>query len=206
VRKVIGATFLTVDGVMQGPGGPEEDTSGGFSNGGWTVPYFDQTVGEAMDAVMREPFDLLLGKRTYEIFAAHWPRLEGDELADVFNRITKYVATTSDEPLDWQNSVALRGDVAAQIAQLKEQDGPNLLVQGSSVLYQTLFTNDLVDELTLLVFPVVLGEGKRLFGSGTVPRSLQLVDTKTAETGVVISTYARGGEVQTGSFALEDPA
>lgn len=205
MRKIVSATFVTMDGVMQAPGGPEEDRSGGFDHGGWTSPHFDETVGAAVDAAMREPFDLLLGRRTYEIFAAHWPFVENDPIADRFNAATKYVATSSGVELTWANSVALDDDVAAQIAQLKAEDGPNLFVWGSSLLYQTLLANNLVDELTLLVFPIVLGTGKRLFGTGTIPRTFELVGSQASPSGVVVSSYHLAGEVETGSFALDEP-
>jgi dihydrofolate reductase len=206
MRKVIGATFVTLDGVMQAPGGPEEDTSGGFKYGGWTVPYFDDEGGAAIDAVMREPFDLLLGRRTYDIFAAYWPFEDDSLVAERFNACIKYVATSSSRSLTWARTVRLQGNVADAIRQLKDSDGPNLLVQGSSVLYQTLLHEDLLDELTLLVFPIVLGTGTRLFGTGTVPAAFDVVASHTTPTGVMIGSYRRAGEVQTGSFAADEPS
>jgi dihydrofolate reductase len=161
-------------------------------------------MGQAMDDTFKSPFELLLGRKTYEIFAAHWPYIENDPIADAFNRVTKYVATTSGEPLNWKNSVAIR-NVAAEVATLKQQDGPTLLIQGSSQLIQTLLAHDLIDEFRLLVFPLLLGPGKRLFGEGTKPAALKLVDTKVSTTGVTMSTYLRAGAVATGSFALEQP-
>lgn len=205
MRKVIAATFISLDGVMQAPGGPEEDTAGGFKLGGWTFHHWDEVMGEAMGGTFNAPFDLLLGRKTYEIFAAHWPQIQNDPIADSFNAVTKYVATRSDRPLTWNNSVALR-DAAAEVARLKQQDGPALLIQGSSDLIQTLLANDLIDEFRLLVFPVVLGRGKKLFGDGALPIGLKLVESKASTTGVIISTYARAGEVKTGSFALEEPS
>jgi dihydrofolate reductase len=202
MRKVIAATFVSLDGVMQAPGGPEEDTDGGFKFGGWTFHHWDDVMGDAMGATFNAPFDLLLGRKTYDIFAAHWPRIEGDPIAEKFNAVTKYVATRSDKPLAWKNSVALR-DAAAEVARLKQQDGPVLLLQGSSELIQTLLAKDLIDEFRLLVFPVVLGGGKKLFGNGALPIGLKLVESKASTTGVV--TYVRAGEVTTGSFALEPP-
>ena len=204
MRKVIAGVFLSLDGVMQAPGGPEEDPTRGFRHGGWTFHYWDDVMGQSMGEIFGGPFDLLIGRKTYEIFAAHWPHLENDPIADTFNRVTKYVATTSREPLTWKNSVALH-DAAADVAKLKQQDGPTLLIQGSSQLIQTLLRHDLIDELRLMVFPLVLGTGKRLFGDGTIPRALKLVDSKPSTTGVVISVYQRGGDVQTGSFALAEP-
>ncbi|SFI39472.1 RibD C-terminal domain-containing protein [Bosea sp. OK403] len=206
MRKIVAATFLSLDGVMQAPGGPEEDTAGSFCHGGWTFHYWGDAMGELMGKLFDEPFDLLLGRRTYEIFAAHWP-YAGDEdpIAKAFNATTKYVATSSDAPLTWRNSVALP-DVAADVARLKKQDGPKLLIQGSSVLIQTLLRHDLIDELDLLVFPLVLGKGKRMFGEGTIPVALKLVDSKASSTGVVMSRYRRGGEIRTGSFAQAQPS
>lgn len=205
MRKVVAATFLTLDGVMQAPGGPEEDPTGGFTHGGWTFNYWDDVMGQFMGKAMAAPFDLLLGRKTYEIFAAHWPYIEGDPVAEKFNAVTKYVATSSTEPLTWKNSRAIRGNVAAEVARLKQQDGPDLLIQGSSELVQTLLANDLIDQFDLLVFPLVLGSGKRLFGEGAIPAGLKLVDTKVSTTGVTMSTYLRSGAVSTGSFALEKP-
>ncbi|HYI64122.1 MAG TPA: dihydrofolate reductase family protein [Allosphingosinicella sp.] len=204
MRKVVAATFVSLDGVMQAPGGPEEDPTGGFAHGGWTVDYWDDAMGQAMGDLFAEPFDLLLGRRTYEIFAAHWPHIEGDPIAEAFNAVTKYVATSSAEPLTWQNSVALRGDVPMAIGRLKKKDGPKLLIQGSSVLIHALLAHGLIDELRLMIFPVVLGSGKRLFG--TVPEALKLVDSKTSSTGVVMATYTPAGAVTTGSFALNEPS
>jgi dihydrofolate reductase len=207
MRNVIGATFLSLDGVMQAPGGPEEDPTGGFAYGGWTVNYWDDAMGQVMGAAMAAPFDLLLGRKTYEIFAAHWPYADaGDPIAEKFNAITKYVATSSKEPLTWKNSVALRGDVAAEVAKLKQGNGPNLLLQGSSQLIQALLANDLIDEITVFVFPLLLGHGKRLFGKGTIPAALKLTDSKTSSTGVIMSTYKRAGAITTGSFALKEPS
>jgi len=204
MRKIIVGAFVTLDGVMQAPGGPEEDPTGGFAFGGWVAVPWDDSMGQRMDALFAEPFDLLLGRTTYEIFAAHWPYVE-DELAAKFNAATKYVATSSGQPLAWQNSVAITGDVPAEVARLKEEDGPTLIIQGSSVLIQSLLKEGLIDEFRLLIFPLVLGSGKRLFGDGTVPAALKLVDSRTSSTGVVMATYLPDGKVMTGSFALEEP-
>lgn len=205
MRKVIAATFLSLDGVMQAPGGPQEDPAGGFKFGGWTFHHWDEAMGEAMGATFNAPFDLLLGRKTYDIFAAHWPYTDSsDPIAKSFNAVTKYVATRSDRPLTWNNSVALR-DAATEVARLKQQDGPVLLIQGSSELIQTLLANDLIDEFRLLVFPVLLGKGKKLFGNGTLPIGLKLLESRASSTGVIMSTYVRAGEVSTGSFALEQP-
>jgi dihydrofolate reductase len=206
MRKIVAATFLSLDGVMQAPGGPEEDTAGGFSHGGWTFHYSDEVMGEAIGKSFQTPFDLLLGRRTYDIFAAHWP-YAGDEdpIARTFNSVTKYVATSSRASLTWQNSVALH-DVPADLAKLKQLDGPNLLIQGSSVLIQTLLKHDLIDELSLMVFPLVLGKGKRMFGEGTIPAAFKLAESKASSTGVVMSLYRREGEIRIGSFAQEQPS
>lgn len=207
MRKVVAAAFVSMDGVMQAPGGPQEDPTGGFAHGGWTVPYWDEPMGRFMDGTFSSPFDLLLGRKTYEIFAAHWPFVGGgDPMAESFNTATKYVATSSTDPLAWANSVALRGDVAAELARLKRGDGPTLLTQGSSALLQTLLAHDLVDEFRLLVFPLVLGPGKRLFGRGTKPGALKLAAATVSTTGVAMAVYERAGAIGTGSFALERPS
>jgi dihydrofolate reductase len=207
MRKLIAAAFVSLDGVMQAPGGPPEDPSGGFAHGGWTVPYWDEPMGRFMDEMFSRPFDLLLGRRTYEIFAAHWPFVgNGDPIAERFNAVTKYVATSSAQPLAWQNSVALRGDVAAAIGRLKQEDGPTLLTQGSSVLLQTLLAHDLIDEFRLLVFPVILGSGKRLFGGRAKPGALTLTATSVSTSGVTMSVYERAGAITIGSFELEHPS
>jgi dihydrofolate reductase len=204
MRKVVASTFLSLDGVMQAPGGPDEDPTGGFKHGGWTVNYWDEMMGAALDNVFGEPFDLLLGRKTYEIFAAHWPYIGEDHpIGKRFNSVTKYVATSSTEPLNWQNSVALKGGAAVAVKTLKQGDGPMLLLQGSGDLIQTLLSSDLIDEFTLWTFPLVLGRGKRLFGKGAMPVALKLTDSKVSTTGVTISSYVRDGEIVTGSFALE---
>lgn len=204
MRKVIAATFLSLDGVMQAPGGPEEDPTGGFKHGGWTFHYWDNVMGQVMGKTMAEPFDLLLGRKTYEIFAAHWPELHDDPVADKFNAATKYVATSSQAPLTWKNSVAIR-DVAVDVSRLKQEEGPHLLIQGSSDLVQTLLANDLIDEFSLLVFPLLLGRGKKFFDKGVMPAALKLVDSKVSTTGVTMNTYVRDGAIRTGSFALAQP-
>jgi dihydrofolate reductase len=207
MRKVVAATFLSIDGVMQAPGGPQEDPTGGFTHGGWTVPYWDAVTREAIAETFSEPFDLLLGRKTYEIFAAHWPYVgKDDAIGSLFNPATKYVASRSEQPLAWQNSVAIKGDVTAEVKKLKHGDGPVLLLQGSSDLIQTLLAADLIDEFRLLIFPLVLGRGKRLFGSGAMPVALKLTGSKVSTTGVTINTYVRNGEIKTGSFAQEEPS
>jgi len=206
MRKVVAAAFVSLDGVMQAPGGPEEDPTGGFRHGGWTVHYWDDASGQAVDKLHAAPFDLLLGRRTYEIFAAHWPYVaESDPIGRLFNRATKYVASRSNPPLSWQNSVALRGEAAAAVATLKREDGPTLLIWGSGVLIQALLAEGLIDQFDLFVFPVLLGPGKRLFGERARAAGLKLVRSQASSTGVMMSTYERAGEVRTGSFALEQP-
>jgi dihydrofolate reductase len=200
MRKIILGAFVTLDGVMQAPGGPGEDPTGGFTHGGWVAVPWDEAMGETMGALFAEPFDLLLGRKTYEIFAAHWPYSDEEPIASQFNAATKFVATSSPKPLAWQNSVAIRGDVPAEIARLKQEDGPTLIVQGSSVLIQTLLRHGLIDEFRLLTFPLVLGTGKKLFGEGTMPAALSLTSSRTSSTGVVMATYVPDGEVRTGSF------
>ena len=205
MRKVIAAAFISLDGVMQAPGGPEEDPTGGFSCGGWVFNYWDEVTGAAIGESFARPFDLLLGRKTYEIFAAHWP-YQDDEIARAFNAVTKYVATNSLETLAWENSVALRGDAAAEVARLKGEDGPDLLTQGSSVLLQALLANNLIDEFKLLTFPLLLGRGKRLFGEGAVPAGLELVESRTSTTGVIIGRYRPAGTIVPGSFATQEPS
>ena len=205
MRKLIVAAFVSLDGVMQAPGGPQEDPTGGFRFGGWTVPYWDAATGEAIGEIFGRPFALLLGRKTYEIFAAHWPHSDEEPIASQFNQATKYVATSSDAPLEWANSVKLDGDLPDAVARLKREDGPDLLTQGSSVLVQSLLAAGLVDELNLLVFPLLLGKGKRLIGEDVRPGELELVSSRTAATGVTIVRYRPAGPVRTGSFALAEP-
>jgi dihydrofolate reductase len=205
MRTLAVNTFLTLDGVMQAPGGPEEDPTGGFTHGGWSVNYWDDRMGQVMGEAFGRPFDLLLGRKTYEIFAAHWPHAIDEPGADVLNSATKYVASRTLDAVEWQNSNLLEGDVAEAIARLKDQDGPEIQVHGSGNLIQTLLEHDLVDEYRLWIFPVVLGTGKRLFADGAIPSGLKLIDSKTSTTGVLIATYVRGGAVEYGSFALEEP-
>ena len=208
MRKLNVSAFMSLDGVMQAPGGPEEDSTGDFNQGGWSVNYWNDPSGamaQAMGAVFAEPFDLLLGRKTYEIFAAHWPHSQEEPIARQFNAATKYVATASREPLAWANSIAIH-DVAVDVARLKQEAGPTLLVQGSSGLVQTLLENDLIDNFTLLIFPLVLGRGKRLFGSGAMPAALKLIDSTTSASGVTINRYSHAGAIETGSFALAEPS
>lgn len=195
MRKIIALTFLTLDGVMQAPGGPTEDPSGGFEHGGWAVPYFDEFMGEVMDAQMGHPFDLLLGRRTFEIFASYWPQQESP-----INDAVKYVASNTLTEHPWEVTVFLSGDAAARVRELKEGDGPELQVHGSAGFLQTLIGNDLVDEFWLKIFPVTVGEGKRLFGAGAMPAGFTLLESKTSPAGVITASYARAGDLLTGSF------
>jgi dihydrofolate reductase len=201
MRKLIVTTFLSLDGVMQAPGGPDEDTSGGFAHGGWSVNYWDDMMGEAKTEEMSGPFDLLLGRRTYEIFSGYWPNAPEEAGGKGFNDATKYVCSRSHSSLDWTPALLMEGDAAEGVAALKEgDDGPELQVHGSANLAQTLIHHGLVDVYHLWVFPLVLGQGKRLFADGTIPASLKLVDSKISATGVFMGTYEPAGEVVTGSF------
>jgi dihydrofolate reductase len=198
MRKIIVLTFVSLDGVMQAPGGPTEDTSGNFTLGGWTVRYFDEFLGNVMTEQMGQPFDLLLGRKTFEIFASYWP--QHPEEGSGINRATKFVASNTLTAHEWNKSVFLNGDVVRQIQQLKEGEGPDLQVHGSADFIQTLLENDLVDEFWLKIFPVTLGMGKRLFDRGTISGAYTLADSKTSPLGVMVATFKRAGPVQTGSF------
>ncbi len=204
MSKLVVVTFVSLDGVMQAPGGPDEDRSGGFEYGGWLVPHFDEAMGRTMVERTQQADGLLLGRKTYEIFAAHWPRVGGDDpIGAKLNSVRKYVASTTLDTVDWNNSTLLSGDVAGAVAELKRQAGGEIQVMGSGELIQTLMRHDLVDEYRLMVFPVLLGSGKRLFADGTMPAGLELAEATTSSTGVAIHTYRRAGEVQHGSFALD---
>ena len=205
MRKLIAAMFTSLDGVIQAPGGPEEDPTGGFRYGGWSALHWDEAMGEYMGEGFSRPFDLLLGRKTWEIFAAHWPYTE-EEPAPLFNSITKYVATSSAEPLSWQNSVKLEGDVLEAVARLKAGDGPDLLTQGSSVLVRALLAAGLVDELSLMVFPVLLGHGKRWFDEDAKAGDWELQSGRTSTTGVFMGRYAPKGPVRVGDFQLAEPS
>lgn len=200
MRRILGSAFVSLDGVMQAPGGPTEDWTGGFTLGGWLAPLFDEAAGRAIDALFAQPFDLLLGRRTYDIFAAYWPSAEGDAkpMGELFDRIGKYVLTHGDAPLEWQNSQRVDGLDA--LAELKRGDGPDLVIQGSGTLYPQLLARGLLDRLTLMTFPVVLGRGKRLFGDGTPAASMRMVEHEVSPSGVIIATFEPRGEVATGSF------
>jgi len=198
MRKIIVLEFITLDGVLQAPGGPKEDTSGGFKYGGWTAPYFDGFSGKVMGEQMSKPFELLLGRTTFEIFASYWPD-HSDGWPGV-NEVRKYVVSHAEMKLKWINSVLLKDDVVSKLKKLKEQDGPDLQVYGSGNFVQTLLKHDLVDELWLKIFPITLGSGKRLFADGTSPAAFKLTDSKVSPLGVIIANYQRAGEVKTGSL------
>ena len=205
MRKIIGAAFVSLDGVMQAPGGPSEDWTGGFKHGGWLPALFDDEAGAAIDRLFKEPFDLLLGRRTYDIFAAYWPYAEGDSklMGEMFDRIGKYVVTRGDRPLEWQNSHRV-GSLAA-LAELKRSDGPDLVIQGSSTLYPQLLGAGLIDRLTLMIFPLVLGKGKRLFGDGTLAGTMKMVEHRVSARGNIFATYEPDGEVEVGTFPSPEP-
>jgi dihydrofolate reductase len=202
MRKLAVNTFMSLDGVMQAPGGPDEDPTGGFTLGGWGVNYFDD---EMMERIAESgPYELLLGRGTYEIFAAHWPYDEGP-IADQLNGTRKHVASTTLDQVDWNNSTLITGDVAEYVAALKREDGPEIQVHGSPGLIQTLLKHDLIDEFRLWIFPVVVGTGKRFFGDGTIPAGLKLVDSKVTKTGVTVNTYERAGEIEPGLMDFDEP-
>jgi dihydrofolate reductase len=198
MKKIIILSFMTLDGVVQAPGGPTEDTSGGFTLGGWTVPYFDEYLGQVMDQQMGQPFDLLLGRKTFEIFASYWPHYEGE--SNPIDEATKYVASRTLTSHEWKKSEFLTGNVVEEIKQLKAQAGPDLQVHGSGDFIQTLLAHDLIDELWLKIFPLTLGMGKRLFDQGTIPAAFKLVDSSASPSGVMIANFKRAGDIETGSF------
>jgi dihydrofolate reductase len=203
MRELLVTTFLTLDGVMQAPGGPGEDDDNGFAHGGWSVNYWDEQMGQVMAEATSTPFAMVLGRRSYDLLAAHWPKAPEEEGGKVFNDATKYVASRGRPALGWSNSVLIEGDAADGVAALKQQDGPELQVHGSANLIQTLLRHNLVDRFRLWVFPVVVGSGKRLFAEGTVPSGLKLVDSTISTTGVMIGTYEPAGEIPVGTFALD---
>lgn len=205
MRTIITHTFISLDGVMQGPGGPEEDRSGGFRYGGWTVPYWDKAMEEVMGKASEAPYDLLLGRRTYEIFAAHWPFITDDPMADKLNAARKYVASRTLSQPTWNDTVVLK-DAAAEVARLKATDGPTLQVFGSADLMQTLLKQGLVDRMSIWTYPVLLGKGKRLFVDEEIAGGWNLTEHRVSDSGVMMTTYEPAGEVRTGSFALERPS
>jgi dihydrofolate reductase len=206
MRRIVGAAFVTLDGVMQGPGGPTEDTTGGFKFSGWLPPVGDEAIEEKIGELFGRPFDLLLGRRTYEIFSAYWPYApdEMKDIRDPFNACTKYVVTHGDQPLPWSNSQRVNGIEA--LRNIKQGDGPDIVIQGSSMLYPQLLEADLLDELTLMISPLVLGQGKRLFGEGTPPKTLKMTGHKVSDGGNIIATYRPAGPVEIGSYVDTPPS
>jgi dihydrofolate reductase len=205
MRKLTGAVFLSLDGVMQAPGGPEEDPTGGFAFGGWTAPFWSEDMGP-FETIIDGEYDLLLGRRTYDIFAAYWPHNRDIPIGERFQRINKYVLTHSEGPLGWENSSRLKGGTAEAVQALKQTDGRDLLIQGSSTLYAPLVSAELIDRLVLMTFPVLLGRGKSIFDGSQQPHGLKLVDSFTSSSGVVTTIYEPAGEVKTGTFATKEPS
>lgn len=206
MRKLIVSAFVSLDGVMQAPGGPDEDPSGGFPYGGWTFPYWDEAGSEALGAIFARPYDLLLGRKTYDIFAAYWPFQKDHPIGKQFNAVAKYVATSAPDRLEWANSIRLEGDAMAAVARLKEGDGPDLLTQGSAMLVRALLARGLVDELNLFVFPLLLGKGKKWVDETAKAGEFELVSSLTCSTGTIVSRYRPVGPVRTGSFVRDAPS
>ena len=205
MRKLTGAVFISLDGVMQAPGGPDEDPTSGFTLGGWSHPFFTGDMGP-FEGIITGEYDLLLGRRTYDIFAAYWPDNRDNPIGEKFQRINKYVLTHSDRPLVWENSHKLSGDTASVVRKLKESEGRDLLIQGSSSLYAPLLSADLIDRLLLMTFPVLLGKGKSIFDVSQHPRRMKLVDHHVSDTGVTYTIYEPNGDVETGTFATKAPS
>lgn len=199
MRKIIVPTFLTMDGVLQAPGGPEEDTSHEFKWGGWQVPFWGEKMKNDPEKIMSIPFDLLLGRRTYEIFAAYWP-YQDDKIGEIFNRINKYVVATTPIDMSWKNSILINRDVVNEVKKLKGQDGPDLMVWGSSRLLQTLLSNHLIDILHTWTYPITLGSGQKLFQEGTQAQQWKMTDSEVSPKGVIYAGYVPDGEVECGSF------
>jgi dihydrofolate reductase len=202
MRKIIAITQVTLDGVMQAPGGPEEDTSNGFTHGGWAMPLVDDALGHVIDHTIAGNFDMLLGRRTYEIFAAYWPNQGDNQIAKAFNRATKYVVTRTLDRFGWKKSQPIEGDIVEEVRKLRASDGPSLHIWGSSELLQALIAAELIDEYRIWIFPLVLGEGKRLFENGVPPGGLTLVETRTTPRGVLVSTYRPAGPLPAGSSTI----
>jgi len=205
MRRLTGAVFISLDGVMQAPGGPDEDPTSGFALGGWTHPFFTGDMGP-FEGIISGEYDLLLGRRTYDIFAAYWPNNRDNPIGEKFQRINKYVLTHSDEPLRWENSHRLSGDTAAAVSELKKSEGRDLLIQGSSTLYPPLLSARLIDRLLLMTFPVLLGKGKSIFDASLRPSRMKLADHYVSGNGVTFTTYEPNGEVETGTFATKPPS
>ena len=207
MRKITGAFFQSLDGVIQGPGGPDEDPSGGFSFGGWTVPLSDDSMNAAADKLYIKPdYDLLLAKRTYDILSSYWPYNQDDAIGAKFQRINKYVLTHSNEPLVWENSHKVSGDTANAVVALKQSAGRDLLIQGSSNIYKPLFAAGLINRLVVMTYPLMLGTGKRIFDGSGKPGAFKMLDYFVTKSGVIVSTYELAGEVQTGSFVTKPPS
>lgn len=205
MRKIIVSTFMSMDGVMQAPGGPDEDRRGGFEWGGWIVPHWDEIAEKEMGGIMSRPFDLLLGHRTYEIFAAHWP-YQDDQIGSIFNKIKKYVVANHPVDLSWENSIQVSGDIVTELEELKKSEGPDLFVNGSSKLVQTLLANNLIDTFHLWIMPITLGKGRKIFEEGTIPADWKLTGSTVSKKGVIIASYEPCGEIKTGSFTLPNPS
>lgn len=200
MRKIIVLTFITLDGVMQSPGGPEEDSGDSFPYGGWSVPFWDEFIEKEMSNQMEQEFDLLLGRKTFDIFAGSWPTIDS---SSIINKTNKYVVTSNGIPPDneiWKNSVRIDGNITQEIINLKNQDGPELQVHGSGKLIQLLMKNDLVDEFWLKIYPITLGTGKRLFDSGTMPTTFKVTECKCTPNGIILAKYEKSGNIKQGSF------
>jgi dihydrofolate reductase len=206
MRKLTGAVFQSLDGIMQAPGGPQEDPSGGFKFGGWSFPFWDESMEQPFGKVIEAEYDLLLGKRTYDIFSAYWPYNQDNPIGEKFQRINKYVLTHSDEPLTWENSNKLSGDTAAAVRELKKSEGRDLLIQGSSTIYPPLLSAGLIDSLLLMTFPVLLGRGKSIFDGTQRPGRMKMTDHFVSASGVSFATYEPAGDVPTGSFETKEPS
>jgi dihydrofolate reductase len=206
MRKLTGAVFQSLDGVMQAPGGPQEDPSGGFRFGGWSFHFWDGSMDQPFGKVIEAEYDLLLGKRTYDIFSAYWPYNQDIPIGARFQRINKYVLTHSNEPLTWENSHKLSGDTASAVAELKQTDGRDLLIQGSSTLYPSLLSAGLIDRLLLMTFPLLLGRGKSIFDGTQRPGRMKMTDHFVSDSGVTFATYEPAGEVPIGSFETKEPS
>jgi dihydrofolate reductase len=206
MRKLTGAVFQSLDGVMQAPGGPQEDPTGGFKFGGWSFAFWDGSMEQPFGKVIESDYDLLLGKRTYDIFAAYWPYNRDIPIGERFQRINKYVLTHSTEPLTWENSSRLSGDTASAVAELKQTEGRDLLIQGSSTLYPSLFSAGLIDRLLVMTFPVLLGRGKSIFDGTQAPSRLKMIGHFVSDSGVVFATYEPAGDVPQGSFETKQPS
>lgn len=205
MRKIIGAIFQSADGVVQAPGGPTEDPTGEFQHGGWVFAYGDEQFGESIGELFSKPFDLLLGRRTYDIFAAYWPYTKEDEfIKNAFNKCQKYVMTRGDAELPWQHSHRIK--TIEELKKVKQSAGPDLIIQGSSTLYPVLFQAGLIDELYLMTFPIVLGKGKKLFGEGTPSFEMKMLKSLITPNGIVVASYAVGGKLKSDSFVIEEPS